>query len=497
MLFNIPFFHTYCFIFVTHSLAFKGFLGAFFVVLAYVLTMVLLIITIAFFTVLERKVLAAIQRRCGPNMSSLWGLLQAFADGIKLLLKESLIVNGANFFIFIIAPTILLTMSLSVWAFMPLPGSVYTVSSNYSFLILFLFTGLNAFAIVLSGQSSNSRYSLMGGVRAIAQVISYELPMSISLLTLATLQNSYDLFNFYCSSIVFAFLAYPAVAVFFICLLAETNRTPFDLPEAEAELVAGYNLEYSAILFSLFFLAEYSNMIVASCLMALIVCSSYFYLTTIFFCLWMILIRSSLPRYTFRQLISLSWKGLFPLSIFWYTFTVAVLFYLDSFAGSTLDPVLIQVTDEIISNSNPARILNDITPAVADSASSAGSDSSIKISGGFAFPKAIIFFLIALFISSLLVGFNWIIVWIRHNSRKHSPYECGFEPQGAPVANFEPNFTAVAIAFLIYDVEILLTYPFAIGLRGQPYCALFIFFLFIIFLLLTYAYEVIDGAFDI
>jgi NADH-quinone oxidoreductase subunit H len=168
---------------------------------------------------------------------------------------------------------------------MPLPGSVYTVSSNYSFLILFLFTGLNAFAIVLSGQSSNSRYSLMGGVRAIAQVISYELPMSISLLTLATLQNSYDLFNFYCSSIVFAFLAYPAVAVFFICLLAETNRTPFDLPEAEAELVAGYNLEYSAILFSLFFLAEYSNMIVASCLMALIVCSSYFYLTTIFFCL--------------------------------------------------------------------------------------------------------------------------------------------------------------------------------------------------------------------
>jgi NADH-quinone oxidoreductase subunit H len=281
-------------------------LSTFFVTVSYVLTMILLIITIAFFTVLERKLLAAIQRRCGPNMSSLWGLLQAFADGIKLLLKESLIVNGSNFFIFIIAPTILLTMSLTIWVFVPLPGATHSVSANYTLLTTFLFTGLNAYAIVLSGLSSNSRYSLMGGVRAIAQVISYEIPMSVSLLTLSTLQNSYSLFNFFCSNILFAILAYPAVVVFFICLLAETNRTPFDLPEAEAELVAGYNLEYSAILFSLFFLAEYSNMVIAACLMALIVCSSHFYLTVIMFCMWMVIIRSILPRYTFKQLIALS-----------------------------------------------------------------------------------------------------------------------------------------------------------------------------------------------
>ena len=125
----------------------------------------------------------------------------------------------------------------------------------------------------------------MGGVRAIAQVISYEIPMSVALLTLSTLQNSYSLFNFSCSGVLFAALSYPAVVIFFICLLAETNRTPFDLPEAEAELVAGYNLEYSAILFSLFFLAEYSNMVVAACLMAIIVCSTYFYLTVILFCI--------------------------------------------------------------------------------------------------------------------------------------------------------------------------------------------------------------------
>jgi len=331
----------------------------------------------------------------------------------------------------------------------------------------------------------------MGGVRAIAQVVSYEIPMSVSLLTLATLQNSYSLFNFYCSNILFGFLAYPAVVVFFICLLAETNRTPFDLPEAEAELVAGYNLEYSAILFSLFFLAEYSNMIVAASLMALIVCSSYFYFTVIVFCMLMVLIRSILPRYTFKQLISLSWKNLFPLSIFWYTFTITVVFYLDSFAGSTLDPVMFQVTNDILDS------INSPLSSISNSAVDAQSQSSLKISGEAAFPKAFIFFFVALFISFLLVGFNWVIVWLRHNSRKHSPYECGFEPIGSPIADFEPNFTAVAIAFLIYDVEILLTYPFAIGLRGQPYSALFIFFLFIILLMLSYAYEVIDGAFDI
>lgn len=189
---------------------------------------------------------------------------------------------------------------------MPIPESIYSGSSNYSFLILFLFSGLNSYAIVLAGLASNSRYSLMGGVRAIAQVISYELPMSVSLLTLSCVQNSYNLFNFAGSSILFAFLAYPAVFVFFICLLAETNRAPFDLPEAEAELVAGYNLEYSAIMFSLFFLAEYSNMILASCVMSFLVCSSNFYLSVIGFCVWMIVIRAISPRYTFRQLISLS-----------------------------------------------------------------------------------------------------------------------------------------------------------------------------------------------
>lgn len=233
-------------------------------------------------------------------------------------------------------------------------------------------------------------------------------------------------------------------------------------------------------------------MVVAACLMALIVCSTYFYVTVIFFCFIMILIRSSLPRYTFKQLISLSWKNLFPLSIFWYTLTVTVVFYLDAFAGSNLDPVIFQVASDILDN---AATTSTTSTDLAHHYSS--SNSALKLTTGFAFPKALLFFFIALFLTSLLVGFNWIIVWLRHNGRKNSPYECGFEPVGSPLADFEPNFVAVGIAFLIYDVEILLTYPFAIGLRGQPYSALFIFFLFIILLMLSYAYEVADGAFDI
>lgn len=202
-----------------------------------------------------------------------------------MLLKEPLVVSGANFYIFVYAPVILLTLSLTIWVFIPIPNTVVSVASNYSFLIVFLFSGLNSYAITLAGLASNSRYSLMGGVRAIAQVISYEIPMSVCLVTLASLQNSYNLFNFYSSNVLFAFLAYPTVAIFFVCLLAETNRTPFDLPEAEAELVAGYNLEYSAIMFSLFFLAEYSNMVVAAGLMSLLVCSSHFLFGVIIFCL--------------------------------------------------------------------------------------------------------------------------------------------------------------------------------------------------------------------
>jgi len=153
---------------------------------------------------------------------------------------------------------------------MPLPGFEFGANTSYSFVVVFLFSALNSYAIILAGIASNSRYSLLGGVRAIAQLISYEIPLSITLLTLFCIQGSYGLYSFAYSKIIFAAVAFPSLVIFAISLLAETNRTPFDLPEAEAELVAGYNLEYSSILFSLFFLAEYSNILFAASLLSML-----------------------------------------------------------------------------------------------------------------------------------------------------------------------------------------------------------------------------------
>ena len=158
----------------------------------------------------------------------------------------------------------------------------------------------------MAGISSNSRYSLIGGIRAIAQLISYEIPLSISILTLFIIQGSYDLHQFIATKIIFTALALPVLIIFFICMLAETNRTPFDLPEAEAELVAGYNLEYSSILFALFFLAEYNNIMIASSLLSIMFFGeSFFYIGVIIFCAVIIFIRAILPRYTFAQLINM------------------------------------------------------------------------------------------------------------------------------------------------------------------------------------------------
>jgi len=249
-------------------------------------------------------------------------------------MKEPLIVSGANYYIFLSAPIVLLTLSLTLWVFVPLPGFAYGVDNNYSFVVVFLFSALNTYAIILAGLSSNSRYSLIGGVRAIAQLISYEVPLSLSLLTLFCVQGSFNLSAFSVSRVLFFALALPSLVIFFISLLAETNRTPFDLPEAEAELVAGYNLEYSSILFSLFFLAEYSNILVAASLLSFLFFNSHFYISVIFFCLLIIAVRAILPRYTFVQMINLCWKTLFPLSLSLFFLTVIIIYLLNASLSS-------------------------------------------------------------------------------------------------------------------------------------------------------------------
>jgi len=470
----------------------------------YASTIMLLIVAVAFFTVLERKVLAAIQRRRGPNLVGFWGLFQALADGLKLLMKEPLFVSGANYYIFLSAPIFLLTTSLAMWFFIPLPGYAFGGNTNYSFIVIFLFSSLNSYAVILAGLASNSRYSLIGGVRAIAQLISYEVPLAVSILILFTIQNSYSLYTFAFSKILFVLMVLPTLAVFFIALLAETNRTPFDLPEAEAELVAGYNLEYSSILFSLFFLAEYSNILVASSLLSLLFFGrTHFYAAVVLFCVVIILVRAILPRYTFAQLINLCWCVLLPAALFMLALVSVAVFLLRASMSDLIRPDFAQFVGESVA-ADGARAAEHVKLGAVCGvfARLAGGPLFLSadlnfVDGGVPRQNVVVFFLAALSIVCLLVGINWVIVNFRSNNRKNSPYECGFEPVGSPVSNFTPNFLSVGLIFLIYDVEVMLTFPWAYSSGGHSAAALLAFLSFILFMLLGLAYEIIDDAFTV
>lgn len=374
-------------------------------------------------------------------------------------------------------------------------------------MVIFLFSALNSFAIVLAGLASNSRYSLMGGMRAIAQLISYEIPLSVSLLTLFCIQGSYNLYDFANSKLIHIAIAFPSLVIFFISLLAETNRTPFDLPEAEAELVAGYNLEYSSILFSLFFLAEYSNILLASSLLSLLTFTgSLFYFGVIFYCLLIILIRAILPRYTFAQLISLCWVSLFPASIFMLLFISCSMFFFDLYAGNFVYGDISYLADELLNSAGAHESVNlDRVAALgffflnSDVNISSASRSEVIALEFSPVPAGniLLFFIVAFLIVSALVGFNWIVINFRANNRKNSPYECGFEPVGSPLVGYSPNFTAVALIFLIYDVEVILTFPWAYSLAGRGAAALVVFVVYIFLMLLGLMYEVLDDSFKV
>jgi NADH-quinone oxidoreductase subunit H len=262
--------------------------------------------------------------------------LQPFADGLKLLFKESIFPKNANKRIFIFAPILAFALSLLPWAVIPFNAFASITDFDFGVLYILVISSLNVYSLVLAGWSSNSKYAFLGAIRSTAQIVSYEISMGLVLLTILILVGSLrfsDIVNFQknCYFIV-AFL--PLAIIFFISLLAETNRTPFDLSEAEAELVAGYNVEYSSLVFALFFLAEYSNMISMSAFFSLIFLGgwhfalplqilpgSLWFASKISLCLFVFVwIRATFPRYRYDQLMKLGWKVFLPVSLSFFIF---------------------------------------------------------------------------------------------------------------------------------------------------------------------------------
>lgn len=307
------------------------------------ITIISSLLAIAFFTIAERKLLASIQRRKGPNVTGFWGLLQAFADGLKLLLKEVIIPMKANWILFILSPCLSLLIGLLTWVFIPFSELNFLTNFDYSLLILYSFSSLGVYSIIGAGWSSNSKYAFLGGLRSAAQMISYEVSIALLLLPIAACANSFNIIeivNQQKQSVWYIIPLFPVFLIFFISVLAETNRAPFDLAEAEAEIVAGYNVEYSSMTFAMFFLAEYSNMLWLSAITALLFLggwlapfnitpdsSIWFILKTLLISFLIIKVRANYPRYRYDQLMNLGWKIFLPFAIGYFLFVTAILLY--------------------------------------------------------------------------------------------------------------------------------------------------------------------------
>ena len=303
-----------------------------------------MLIAVAYFTVSERKIMGAIQRRRGPNVIGFIGLLQALADGLKLFVKETTLPSNSNLLIFLLAPILSFLLSVIGWAVIPFSHKVVLADINLGILYLFAVSSLNVYGIVLAGWASNSKYAFLGALRSAAQMISYEISIGFIILSIAVCVGSLNLSRIVLGQqeIWLIVPLFPLFVMFYISMLAETNRHPFDLPEAEAELVSGYNVEYSAMTFALFFLGEYSNMLLMSALSSILFLGGWLPIINIFPLSWIpgslwfslkvligaiffIVTRATLPRYRYDQLMHLGWKCFLPFGIGYLMFTIGIL----------------------------------------------------------------------------------------------------------------------------------------------------------------------------
>lgn len=306
-----------------------------------------LIGAVAYLTLMERKVIGAMQLRKGPNIVGPFGLLQPLADGLKLMLKEVILPAKSNKVLFLLAPIITFVLALIGWAVVPFSETFAIANINVGVTYLLATSSLGVYGIIIAGWASNSKYAFLGAIRSSAQMISYEVSIGLIIISVLLLAGSLNL-----KDIVLAqqngwfFLPmFPMFILFLVSGLAETNRLPFDLPEAESELVAGYNVEYSSMPFSLFFLGEYANMILISAFAAILFLGGWlppfdnellnaipgpvWLCLKIFFILfWFIWVRATLPRYRYDQLMRLGWKIFLPFSLTWVVLTSAYVVFI-------------------------------------------------------------------------------------------------------------------------------------------------------------------------
>jgi NADH-quinone oxidoreductase subunit H len=317
------------------------------IIVAQILAVVVpLLVAIAFLTLAERKVIAAIQLRKGPNVVGPFGLLQPFADGLKLLLKETIVPSGANRIVFMLAPILTFLLSLIAWAVIPFGAGVVLADINVGILYLFAISSLGVYGIIMAGWASNSKYAFLGALRSAAQMVSYEVSIGFVIITVLLCVGSLNLTQIVLAqkTVWFFIPLFPMFIIFFISALAETNRSPFDLPEGESEIVAGYFVEYSSMSFALFFLGEYGAMILISGMTTILflggwlppfdiapfnwIPGPFWFAGKVAFCLFVFLwVRATLPRYRYDQLMRLGWKVFLPFSLLWVVVTAGVLMY--------------------------------------------------------------------------------------------------------------------------------------------------------------------------